>query len=491
MCTSTMFKSYIAIFIFIPVITGCKKLIEIDPPKSTIVTEQVFSNNTQAEWALAAVYSKLINGDMSTYTDIGKRTFSSGLATILGGVSADEFYTNGGMQDSYFYYAGINKISLLRNDATKEIWRSAYRTIFDANAVLEGVANSKPGALLDRIKTQITAEAKVIRAFAYFNLVNFFGDVPLVLTIDFNKTIALSRTPVKQVYEKIIEDLLAARAVLGDDYAATANERVRVTKWFAEALLARVYLYTGNYTGAINSASAIISRNDLFKLETTLATVFSKDSKEAIFQLKPNSKNSVTKSATPEGFELNLYSSDRTIPFHFYPEFVNSFDPLDKRTIAWMGIDAIGAYPNKYKYGNMNSSMGETPMEYYMVMRLAEMYLIRAEAKLLLSDANKNEAIADLNELRPRTGLGNLSDQLTAAEVKVAIAEERKFELFAEWGHRWFDLKRTGMATAVLSNIAIKQPWAGDYQLLYPIPVSEIDNNKNISQNPKYDTTTP
>jgi hypothetical protein len=122
-----------------------------------------------------------------------------------------------------------------------------------------------------------------------------------------------------------------------------------------------------------------------------------------------------------------------------------------------------------------------------MVMRLAELYLIRAEASLLLSAGNKGAAISDLNVLRQRAGLNDLPVTLSAAQVTDAIAQERRVELFAEWGHRWLDLKRTGKASAVLSQIAAKQPWAGDYQLLYPIPATEITNNKNITQNPVYE----
>jgi starch-binding outer membrane protein, SusD/RagB family len=122
-----------------------------------------------------------------------------------------------------------------------------------------------------------------------------------------------------------------------------------------------------------------------------------------------------------------------------------------------------------------------------MVMRLAEVYLIRAEASLLLSEGNKGAALNDLNALRARAGLDDLPNTLSAAQVTDAIANERRFELFAEWGHRWLDLKRTGKAKAVLSQIPTKQPWAGDYQLLYPIPATEIINNKNIIQNTGYD----
>lgn len=486
MCKSINLYHFLLLIIGFPISVGCKKMVEIKPPKNTITTEQIFSSNTQAEWALSAVYSKLTNGPMDKTITIATSNFSSGLATILGGLSSDEMYNTKGAQEQDFYYVSTNKLSLTTSSRTDMLWKSAYKIIYDANAVIEGIAGSKPGVLLDSIKQQLTGEALAIRAFIYFNLINYFGDVPLVLTIDFNKTIAMERTPVAKVYEQIVRDLKDARAVLPEDFSAGKNEKVRVNKWFAEALLARVYLYMGQYTDAINSATTVLNRTDLFKLENNLEDVFKKESKEAIFQLKPNAANSITRSATPEGFTLAPANVNALASYQFFPDFVNSFAASDKRKTAWMNTGSMGSAPFKYKQGNHNSPLNGPVLEYYVVMRLAELYLIRAEAKLLLSDANKDAAIADLNALRPRTGLGNFPNSLTAEEVKTAIANERKFELFAEWGHRWFDLKRTGKAEEVLSAMAEKKPWAGDYQLLYPIPLSEIDNNRFISQNPDY-----
>lgn len=486
MCKSIYINKFLFILIVLPVFTGCKKLLEIDPPKNTVTTEQIFSSNTQAEWALNAVYMKMTHNFDITNDQAG-RNLGSGLATILGGLSSDEMYNaTGGLAQDY-YNMSINKLSLRSDARTQNLWKSAYKNIYDANAVIEGIAGSKPGVLLDSLKKQYTAEALTLRAFVYFYLVNFFGDVPLVLTIDYNQTIGMERTPVAKVYEQITKDLKDAKAVLLEDFSAGKGERVRVHKWFAEALLARVYLYTGQYNDAIASATAVLNKSDLFELEEKLEDVFKKASREPILMLKPNNTDPGTRSATPEGVGLNPAAVSGTSPFPLYPDYVNSFDPADKRKTAWMITNSGVTGPSKYKQTLHNSPSGGTLLEYYSVMRVAELYLIRAEARLLLSDANKNEAIADLNALRPRTGLDNLPNTLTPAEVKEAIANERKFELFAEWGHRWFDLKRTGKAEEVLSAIETKKPWLGSFQLLYPIPVSEISNNRFIKQNLLYD----
>jgi hypothetical protein len=121
-----------------------------------------------------------------------------------------------------------------------------------------------------------------------------------------------------------------------------------------------------------------------------------------------------------------------------------------------------------------------------MVFRLAEQYLIHAEALANGGGTGVVEAIKDLNKIRLRAGLGELPLTLSKEATLIAVAKERQTELFAEWGHRWLDLKRTGKAHDVLSVLPLKQPWAGDYQLLYPIPLSEIQANVRLVQNADY-----
>lgn len=482
------FNYFIYFFAAISALTGCKKLVEIDPPKNTITTEQIFSDNTQAEWAIAGIYSKMIHGtNHSLIGTTAETDFGAGLSTVLGSLSSDEMYHSEGPVRTDLYYLNINHLTTQTGTLTIGAWKTAYKLIYDANAAIEGLAASKSPVLLDSVKKELTGEALALRSFAYFYLVNFFGDVPLALTIDYTKTAGLSRSPVNKVYEQMIKDLTLAKSLLADDFSVGKNERVRVNKWFAEALLARIYLYTGQYQNAINSASDVINRSDLFFLEPELENVFSSTSREAIFQLKPVNSDPAIKNGTPEGYLFMPFQAGDSGPYRFTDNFLSSFHQDDKRKSKWMMETADGFSPYKYTIGQYNGmAYGDQP-QYYMVMRLAELHLIRAEAALLLSDANKDDAIADLNALRGRAGLGNLPTTLTPEQVKNAIADERKFELFAEWGHRWLDLKRTGKAAEVLSQIPAKQPWAGDYQLLYPIPESEIENNRSIIQNPRYD----
>jgi len=480
----TIFYPIIYASFCIVMLNSCKKLLEIDPPINTITTGELFATNQQAEWAIAGIYSKMINGvelSTSALRQIGNNNFAAGHSTILGGLSADELFKAGNMNDATDLFASQNKLTLFNSSKTASIWKTAYRTIFDANAAMEGIAASTSPSLLDSVRKQLTGEALVLRAFSYFYLVNFFGDVPLVLSSDFQQTAALSRSPVSKVYDQIKSDLLKAKTLLKNDFSAGNNERVRVNKWFAEALLARVYLYTGEYQSAINSANEVINHTALFGTETDISKVFLPNSKEAIFQLKPTNEAAAILNTTPEGRQLNTAPAPGGVYLRNYeitPELMSAFEANDQRKNTWLATVPTGFVAAKYK--------NVAPAQYYTVMRVAELHLIRAEATMLLTPGAKNSAIDDLNILRRRAGVEELDYLLSAEQVINAIAHERRIELFAEWGHRWFDLKRTGKAEEVLSAIVNKQPWLGNYQLLYPIPPDEISVNSNLNQNPEY-----
>jgi hypothetical protein len=462
---------------------SCKKLIEIAPPVDTITTEQVFKNNKQAEWAMAGVYSRMINGN-SQLQMLGYDYFSAGLANLAGSLSSDQLLVTAGSTDFTRHVLNTNALTILNAVLPNTIWSTAYKTVYDANGVIEGIAASTSPQFTDSARRLYTAEAKVIRAFSYFYLTNFFGDLPMVLTIDYNKTKNLTRSSVPVIYAQILKDLTEAKNDLPDDFSNGNNERVRVNKWLAEALLARVYLYTRDYQQAINSATTVIDQTGLFQLESDLDNVFKKNNPESIWQLAQHSQ--AGEKSTPEG-KIFVPPSVLSYPAFYFPDqLLALFDPSDKRKSHWMASFDNGTnllyYPFKYKIG---LSYG-TPEEYYTVMRLAELYLIRAEARVLLAAGNKNSAIGDLNVLRQRAGIADLSTTLTADQVVQAIADERQRELFVEWGHRWFDLKRTGKAADVLSAIPYKQPWKGDYQLLYPVPKAEVEANIALGQNPEY-----
>jgi len=217
----------------------------------------------------------------------------------------------------------------------------------------------------------------------------------------------------------------------------------------------------------------------LYSLETDPNNVFLANSKEAILQLQTANTFPYT---TIEGALFIPYDSTSNPSYYISDQLLGAFEPGDLRRTAWVdSTDFSGAfyyYPFKYKI--RNGAQGNI-LEYYMVLRLAEQFLIRAEARAHLS--NLDGAIADLNSIRERAGLTDLPPSLTQTEVFAAVAQERRIELFSELGHRWLDLKRIDSADAVLG--AIKSTWKPTAKL-FPIPASELINDANLTQNPGY-----
>ncbi|MEP7376211.1 MAG: RagB/SusD family nutrient uptake outer membrane protein [Chitinophagaceae bacterium] len=443
---------------------SCKKFLEIDPPKNLISNVTVFSSDETAIAAVRGIYSQMIN-------NIGG--FASGgsfSVTFLCGLSADELNNHSN-----------NYIALYRNALTSTnfpsiLWSEPYKFINNANAVIEGLTRSTD--VSDVTKRVLLGEAKFIRAFCHFYLVNLFGDVPLITTTDYSKNAVATRTPKNQVYEQIISDLKEAENLLLDDFSFSNGERDQPNKWAAVALLARVYLYTGDYVKAEAQATMVINNLGAFSLESDLNSIFLKNSSETIWQLKPIG----TTLNTNEGNLFILTTAPNFVSLSL--QLLNSFEPGDSRMSQWVKDFTIGSttyyYPFKYKI-----KTGGSPFdEYSMVLRLAEQYLIRSEARAQQNNIAGGQA--DLNVIRFRAGLGptNSNDKNS---LLAAILKERQVELFTEWGHRWLDIKRTGNVDAIMVvGTTHKGGTWNTNQKWYPIPQSELQNDINLVQNPGY-----
>jgi hypothetical protein len=162
---------------------------------------------------------------------------------------------------------------------------------------------------------------------------------------------------------------------------------------------------------------------------------------------------------------------------------LNAFEVGDKRKASWVISGTQDGQPWSHPFKYKSTSSDTVLTEYYTVFRLAEQHLVRAEARAKLGKLTAaNSAESDINIIRDRAGLGPTTAQ-TKEELLAAVAQERRVELFSEWGHRWFDLKRTGKADEVLS--LIKPGWQPEDKL-YPIPYDERQLNPNLTQNPHY-----
>jgi hypothetical protein len=471
------------LLIIIVFISGCKKLVQIGPPKNTITIAQVFADSANASSAIAGIYDDMI------YGGTGSLDFGCGAFSIYCGLSADEmfpFYNTGDLQQ-------INSNSLNTNNATSNaFWIRGYTFLYQANAAIEGLLAST--TISQSVKNQFTGEAKWFRAFIDFNLVNLYGGIPLVNSSNYTLNQSIARSSPAQVYQAIIEDLKDAQNLLPADFAIAGGEKIRVNKWAATALLARAYLYAGDYPDAYLQANAIINNSGMFSLDT-LNGVFLRNSTEAILQWQNNSSTNVsTFNLLPEEFNVIPQDSTQAAKYYLTPQFLKGFESGDMRKSKWTqtytytGDGNSYTFPYKYKVGPSQLAANAPVSEYYMVLRLAEQYLIRAECEAngASGSGGTAAAIADLNVIRNRAGLPDLSPSLTGDSLFAAIAQERRSEFFAEWGHRWFDLKRTNQANNVLSIISYKQPWKGDYELLYPISRGELQTDPNLVQNPGY-----
>lgn len=442
---------------------SCSELVEIDPPKNQITPTQIFGNDQSASSAITGIYSRM--------RSVGFSSGNSRSISFLMGLSSDELINYQVTPDYVQFFT--NELSPTNGLIKLYLWNEVYQYIYSANSIL--MALSQDNAITRATRNQLEGEAKFIRAFCYFYLANMFGDVPLHTTADYRANSVAERTSVKVVYEQVISDLQDAENLLSDGYITT--ERVRPNKWAAKALLARTYLFTGDWEMAEIEATAVIDNTTYYNLATSLDDVFLKNSSEAIWQLMPEPGRN-----TNEG-DLFILNTN--------PEFgslnaaiLDDFEAGDNRKSKW--IDSISVngvvYYFPYKYKVDNSALATT--EYSMVLRLAEQYLIRAEARAQQAKlAGINSAEADLNTIRNRSGLGNTTAQ-TQDEILNAVLHERKLELFTEWGHRWLDLKRTGKITGVLGQIK-GSTWQ-ENDALFPISQDEIERNRNIEQNAGY-----
>ncbi|MEI9945856.1 MAG: RagB/SusD family nutrient uptake outer membrane protein [Chitinophagaceae bacterium] len=445
------------ILLFLPLVS-CKKFLELDPPNNQVTTDRVFQSDETAIASVSGIYSEM----MAT-----PELFANSGVTFYTGLYADELQ----------YYSPSDRDQFTNNAITEgahsgidnNFWSGTYKFIYAVNLVLEKLEHSTGVTTL--VRDRLVAECKFVRAFCYFYLVNLFGDVPLVASSDYEVNAKMPRTPVSTIYQFMKKDLSESAAVLPSTFVN--NERVRPTKFAALALLARVQLYLGEWTQADEISSQVIASTS-FSLVMNPANVFLKNSTEAIWQLLPVSSNV----NTYEG-SIILPATATTAPTYIFPlALVNSLEGTDKRK-AWFTsrvyLSQIIYYPTKYLV-----KQNAIVTEYYMVLRLAEQFLIRSEARAQLD--RLSDAFSDLNVIRSRAGLTALSS-LNKIDLLLAIEKERRIEFAAEWGHRWFDLKRTGRAAAVLAPI--KSGWQNT-DVLWPIPYQQLRLNSFLNQNDGY-----
>ena len=425
---------------------ACEKLLKVEP-ENNVSDEGIIVDQSSAQNALNGAYRGAGNGLASS---------------IVSWNSAADNIVSFQRQGTLIAYL---QPSMVAGDRTGGYgYNNNYTAINRANSVIAGV-NSLP----DRVfsgngKEAILAQAHALRALLYLNLTVTFGAVPIVT----QPSTATNQNGIKQssreeVFAQALSDLNHAETLFGSNSSIT--DRGRISLWAVYALKARLYLYTQQWELAEEYASKIIANSAAFGLTETPEEFFlTQKSRESIFEF--------------------VHSNSSRLPFRNYylpstmggmqdysvpPDLTNKLTDPDvggnRVQLIFYGTAAQAYFVNEYAKTDGSSSI--------QTARLAEQYLIRAEARIKKPTPNRTGAIEDINVIknRARVPLLSLSTTHSNTDLLLVIEDERRYELAFE-GHRYFDIIRTGRAAEVFG---IHEPrYLNPLFWVFPFPYSLV-----------------
>jgi starch-binding outer membrane protein, SusD/RagB family len=443
-----MTKKYLKWLALAALVSACESPLETNP-----------SQQIDAATALksAAAIQQALNG---AYRSLSTDGLYSRQEVVFPDLYADNHDFTGTFQTDREISLRNVQASNTAIGGTTGTWPRAYQCINRANNILAAVEDVEMAEADARVAR---GEALFLRGLCYSVLARWFGGVPILTepTVGIDESATRARSTLQEVYAFIEKDLEEASTLL-----SPARRNGRATKGAADALLARVYLEDAKYAQARDKATAVIS-NTTYRLVTNYRDLYT------------------TKHTVESIFELHYQGGENTnsLAFWHFPSALggrygfrpstslnNAYEAGDTRRAASIGLSGTSRYGIKYHRIS-------TQDDNVHVLRLAEMYLIRAEANMRLNAAPEIVR-ADLDIVRARAGLAALPATVdTQGELIDAILQERRVELAME-GHRFFDLRRLGRATTVLQIAQEK--------LLMPVPQRERDANPALTQNPGY-----
>lgn len=492
-------KKYIYIFLltgmlFSTIFISCSDDFVETKPAYSIDSENYFNSKEDYNYALIAVYDML----QSTYLNV-----------LLGEIASDNTLAGGESPTDVIGFQQIDDmIHTQVNSNLKDIWDWMFAGVQRANYILE---------FKDKIdfegKSQIIAETRFLRAYYHFELVKWFGGLPLKGDTRFKlgDETSIPRSSVEEVYASIEADLIFAIANL----SPTAVQKGRVTKGAAQALLGKAYLYQNKFSQAATTLESLISTSP-YSLVTDYNSLFEMEGEngpESVFEvqytdveggnfgcLQCSEGNVAVGFSGVRGYEGPLFTSGFSfnIPTQ---ESADAFEVGDKRKdVAILDIVAFAAANSGVKYGKGNEDTGFFNRKYlprkrsanaqgdlnltnpnnYRAIRYADVLLMAAEA-YNRGGIDDGKARTYLNEIR-RRAFGDTNHNISASGAALTdfILAERRLELFGE-GHRFFDLVRTGKAVGTIPG------FQADKNELFPLPIEEIQfANGNWDQNPGY-----
>ncbi|MCC5920009.1 MAG: RagB/SusD family nutrient uptake outer membrane protein [Cyclobacteriaceae bacterium] len=436
----------ITAFVFCVGMLGACDILDLEPQQS-IPAESAVVDRQGVERALLGCYSIMQGG-----------SYYGGNFLIVGDLASDNADATATGQS--ILQIGNNAI-VSDNTIVEGMWNTMYSGINRVNTLLQTMEGIDE--LSDNFRNTTRGELLFLRALHHFNLVLLFGDVPIATrpTLTVADIEDLPRRPISEVIEVILEDLEDAEELM-----SPSTQKARASQGAASALLARVHLYAENFQLAADYANKTIEEYG-YQLEDNFTDLFpAASSSESIFEIFFNEqdRNRIAQTWAPISLQgTNEVSESASLVAAFS-------DEDDRRDVTlWPGS---GPYAVKYR-----DIANGTDRVY--VVRLAEMFLIRAEARARGNIGIPSEIRQDIDRLRNRAGLENIA---ASVDLIDAIENERRLE-FAKEGHRWFDLIRLNRAIDRIETVNSTN------QLLFPIPLTEIIVNSEISQsdqNPGY-----
>lgn len=456
---------------------GCMLACNINEikPLNQLTKENVITNEASAQLVLNRVYNK------------SRTSFLVDFKVTLGYYGVEKERAGGMFGDAGFNDNNVQDDS----DMVKRYYESNYAIVNEANYFIDLVTGGAAKGISDKRKKEMLSEAKYFRAFAHFSLLKAFGQfydenskygIAVAMNPIEGSSVQLSRSSVKDAYDKIVADLTYATT---HGRTATPNH-YQISKTTAQALLAKVYLYMGDFEKAATNALAVINNTDGYGLETKYEDIFKNrwDSKEVLFAPFVDGNNErtlmtayyFTGAAWGPGPNADLFKK-------IADKSDGSEDGKNDKRYTW--AYKPGASPpydiGKYPFSSFTSSGVEGNTFYYL--RMGEVYLIYAEAEARRGRGNLDEALKRLNEIRARAGMAAKvkSDKTTfLADVR----DEKMLELFSENSESYYDLVRyhaLGNVDATSLKATLKKD-----KFIMPIPAVALAGNPKLIQNPSY-----
>lgn len=471
-------------------VTGCSKLEE--DPASFLTTEQFYNDEKQATAAVNGAYRKLYESGQSLYNSL----FQIGVE-----MATDDYVAGPRARNPH-----VRAISGLTHDASndrmEQLWKQSYDAINASNIVVDRVAQIADDKISAAGRARIINEARFLRALHYFNLVRWFGPVPVVLheaTSPKGEDLYVEKATEDAVYQQIIQDLTAAEALPATYGGADVG---RAASGAAKSLLAKVYLTRKQWPEAAAKSKEVIDAGT-YGLFADFADVFNtatKNGREHIFsaQFRGNFNyqgNSLASRSAPAN--IPGINGDYADAIHRPGGLYESFTDNDRRKAVTFVTQMVSPLdgktynvePHFFKYydpavvGNQGQSSKNLP-----IIRYAEVLLIYAEALNEASGAPTAQAYWALDEVRRRAGIAPLQDiapALSQAQFRDSVFQERRKELVYEY-QRWFDLVRRGADYYVATLKAAGKTTAAPKHLHFPTPQRELNLNPKLTQHPDW-----